>query len=288
MAGVDAERARPLHREDTIQALAGNGRVTVAGLQDGAILVSRDKAATWSRVAIGPASIIALSACPDGSFAGLDFYKKLWLGDAQGGHWQAVAAGKGQPLALTCAPDGRLWTAGAGSRLQVSADKGASWTSVDFDDDFQFTAIGFVDQGFGYAAGEFGAFYVTRDGGASWQAMPPAPDEFYPYDAVFTSRDEGWMSGIGGRVLHTADGGGSWSSQANDTGAAFYHLVPANGAMFGVGAFGVVARLRDGAWQGLAYADARPVELQVAIPAAGQERLVIGGPGGLLRTIDTN
>ena len=67
---VQAERAKPVLRFDTFQSAASNGKVFVAGSSGGAIVTS-GRAETWTRQQLpSPASIIALTQCPDGSFAG--------------------------------------------------------------------------------------------------------------------------------------------------------------------------------------------------------------------------
>src|SRR3989442_11192225 len=79
---VMAERAKAVNRLDTFQSAASNAAVLVAGTASGVVVSSRDAGVTWTRQQLpAPASIVALTACPDGSFAGLDFYQKIWIGD---------------------------------------------------------------------------------------------------------------------------------------------------------------------------------------------------------------
>jgi photosystem II stability/assembly factor-like uncharacterized protein len=288
LSAVHAQASRPLQRYDTTQAVAANGQVVVAGTQSGVVLVSADQGKSWTRQALGPVSLIGLAACPDGRLVGIDFYRKVWSANAQGGDWQAHPIDTPHtPLAVACDGQGRWWVAGSGAVIAGSADQGASWQVTDLGEDAQLTAIQFPDPRRGYALGEFGLLVVTDDGGQTWTKAAPLPGEFYPYAALFVSRDEGWASGIAGQILHTADGGRSWQRQANAAGAPLYRLFVHDGVPHGAGAVGVVARLAGQAWQPVAYPDPLPVPLSAAASLPGQSALVAGGPGGLLRVIGT-
>ncbi|MCB1889193.1 MAG: glycosyl hydrolase [Rhodocyclaceae bacterium] len=283
---VRAEAARPIKRYDVVQSLASNDQVVAAGLQNGSVLVSGDSGQTWRREAVGNAAIVGMTACPDGTLLGIDFYSKVWHADASGGNWTPVSIEKPRvPLAVTCDGQGRWWIAGTRSRITVSSDRGATWQLTDLGEDAQITAIQFLDADFGVATAEFGMVFVTEDSGASWQRRPDMPAEFYPYDALYVSRDEGFVSGLAGQMLHTADGGQTWNPQSNATGAPLYRLFKVGNVLHGVGAGGVVARLEDDTWRAVPYPDPLPVFFAAGAPAAGQAAVVAGGPGGLLRVI---
>lgn len=287
LTAVEAERAKPVQRYDVVQSLAANGQVVVGATQSGAILLSADGGKRWQRTELGGASLIGLAACPDGSLVGIDFNHKVWHADARGQHWQSIALDKPRTaLAVTCDRANRWWVAGTHAQLAASADRGASWQLTDLGEDTQITALQFIDDQHGIAAGEFGLVLKTRDGGASWHKQPPIGGEFYPYAVLFISRDEGWLSGIAGQLLHTRDGGMSWTPQANPSQAALYRLFAHQGQPWGVGAAGSLVRYRDGAWQAVRYADAQPVFLGAGA-SLGPQAVAIGGPGGLIRAIGT-
>ncbi len=290
LSAIQAERAKPVQRYDITQALAANGQVIVGATQTGAALVSADAGKSWTRTQLGGASLIGLAACPDDSFVGIDFYRKVWSADARGGNWKSVALDKPRtPLAVTCDVANRWWVAGTHATLAVSADRGASWKVTDLNEDTQITALQFIDDKQGVAVGEFGLVLKSTDGGASWTKQAAVAGEFYPYAVYFASAGEGWMSGIAGQILHTQDGGASWKAQDNPTRAALYRLFAHQGQPYGVGAAGQVARYdkASGAWQALAYTDAQPVFLGAGASLDKQAALVIGGPGGLIRAIGT-
>lgn len=289
LGAVKAEAARPVQRYDITQALATNGDVVVAGTQSGAALISGDHGQTWKRTPLGNVSLIGLDVCPDKTFIGIDFYHKLWTADAKGEGWKPAALEKPRvPLAVTCDPKGRWWVSGSGAKIAVSADKGASWTVTDFGEDAQLTALQFIDENNGVAAGEFGIVVTTSDGGATWQKKARIPNDFYPYALLFTSRQEGWISGIAGQILHTADGGATWHKQENSALAPLYRLFLHDGKPYGVGAGGVIARLEGDTWRAMPYPDAAPVFLAAGASLGQQQAgVVIGGPGGLVRAVGT-
>lgn len=214
-AGVQAERGKPVQRYDTFQALASHGSRVVAGAAGGVILTSTDGGAHWARHALAqPSSVLAVAACPDGSFAALDFYKKVWVLAAGGGEWaMRQLPTRSDLLALTCDPRNRLWAVGARTSILSSADKGGSWQVRDLGDDAILTTVQFVDEKRAVITGEFGAVLTSADGGASWQPQPKIEGDFYPYAALFTDAANGWVSGLAGVIKRTRDGGRTWADR---------------------------------------------------------------------------
>lgn len=288
MSAIGADARKPLKRYDIVQALANNGKVLVGGTSSGAVLVSGDQGRTWERQSLGGASIVNLANCPDGSFVGIDFYRRVWSASSDGKNWKSTQIDKPRtPLAVACDSQGRWWVAGTNTTIAGSADRGATWQYSDLGEDAQLTAIQFFDAGHGIALGEFGKIVTTEDGGKSWQKAGKIPNDFYPYAALFTDREHGWASGIAGQMVYTADGGKTWAKQANHAQAPLYHLFLHGGVPYGVGAGGIVARFDGSAWRGVPYPDASPVFLGTAVSLDGQGAIAIGGPGGLVRVVGT-
>lgn len=286
-AQADVERQRPVQRYDVVQTLASNGVVTVAGSQSGAVMKSADRGRTWQRQDLGSASIIGLAACPDGSFVGIDFRGKVWSADRIAGAWKSVALDKPRvPLAVTCDRQGRWWVAGSGAAIAGSADRGATWTVTELEDDVQFTTVQFVDDTHGFVLGEFGHVMATEDGGLTWKKLASIEGDFYPYAALFRDRKKGWTSGLAGQVLQTRDGGKSWQKMDNRSGVPLYRLFMHGGQPLGTGAGGVVAALDQGVWQSRPYSDAVPVFLGAgASLGESGAGIAVGGPAGVLRVI---
>lgn len=288
MSGIASERERSVKRYDISQAIAANDKVIVVGTQSGAVLVSADKGATWKRQALGQTSLIDIAVCADKSFVAIDHYHKVWSADAEGKVWQAVKLEQPRtPLAVACSPQGGWWVAGTNAVIAGSADQGKTWQVTDLGEDTQITTIQFIDDKRAVALGEFGITVMSDDGGASWKKGPKIPGDFYPYAALFRDAREGWVSGIAGQMLHTRDGGQTWQKQVNATQAALNRLFLHDGVPYGVGSGGVVARLEGDSWRNVPYPDPLPMFLGGGASLPGQAALVIGGPGGLLRTVGT-
>lgn len=286
MSGIAAERARALHRYDIAQAIASNGRAVVVGTQNGAVLVSADQGSTWARLSLGQVSLVDIAVCGEQGFVAIDHYHKVWSADAAGQGWQSVKLDLPRtPLAVTCDSRGGWWVVGTNAVIAGSADRGKTWQATDLGEDTQITTIQFLDGQKAIALGEFGLSVFTEDGGQSWVKGPKIPGDFYPYAMRFRDRNEGWVSGIAGQILHTRDGGKSWRKQVNTTQASLNRLFLHQGEPFGVGNGGVVAVQEGDSWRRVSYPDPLPMFLGGAASLPGHSAIVLGGPGGLLRTI---
>jgi photosystem II stability/assembly factor-like uncharacterized protein len=280
--------AQAVQRYDVSQAIAANGQVVVVGTQSGVALISRDQGVTWERQALGHTSLVDIAVCSDQTFIAIDHYRKLWSADAEGRNWRSVNLAQPRtPLAVACSPQGGWWVAGSHAVIAGSADQGKSWRVTDLGEDTQITTIQFIDAQRAVALGEFGLTVSSADGGATWTKGPAMPGEFYPYAALFADADNGWVAGIAGQMLHTADGGQTWQKQENATQATLNRLFMHQGQPYGVGSGGVVARLDGDVWRNVPYPDPLPMFLGGAASLPGQAALIVGGPGGLLRTVST-
>ncbi len=286
---IKAENNKAVRRYDISQAMASNGKVIAVGTQSGAVIVSADQGRQWQRIELGNTSLIDMAVCPDGSFVAIDHYHKVWSSQANAQVWKASALAEPQaPIAITCDFQGNWSVVGSRSTIAKSVDKGNSWKVFSFDKDTQFTTIQYLNQKDALVTGEFGMVVVTSDAGETWKQIAKMPNDFYPYAALFLTRNEGWVSGIAGQILHTTDGGNSWVRQNNRTQVPIYRLFLAEGVPFGVGAEGVITQYVSGEWRNFRYPDAIPVFLGGGASIPGQKSLIAGGPAGLLRVIGTN
>lgn len=281
-----AERAKPVQRFDNFLAAASDGKQRVAAAGGSVVVTSPDAGKTWVREPLAaPAAIVGMSACPDGSFAALDFYRKVWTGDAQARDWAARPLDADfNPVAISCDAQNRLWVVGSYSTVLMSADKGASWQAQPPGEDAILTTIHFVDGEHGFIGGEFGTLLVTADGGASWTRQPGLPEDFYPYAMVFTDTQTGWVSGLGGAILHTQDGGKTWNPQTNASGAQMFALLGVDGTLYGVGAGGVMLKLAGDSWVAVENAPRFPSYLTAAT-ALESRNLLVAGAAGTLKTV---
>jgi photosystem II stability/assembly factor-like uncharacterized protein len=104
-------------------------------------------------------------------------------------------------------------------------DGGLNWVRVTlagFDVNARLVRAVFSDGNHGWAFGESGAVFATRDGGASW-ARQALPTTHLVLGGAFVDEAHGWLVGAGGTVLQTSDGGVTWHPGIvrDDAGARF-------------------------------------------------------------------
>ena len=282
---TNLEREPTVRRYDNFLAAASNGGQLVSAGGNGVLVTSADGGKTWTREMLpSPSAVVAMSACPDGTFAALDFYRKVWISDALGHNWQSHSfEGNFNPLAITCAAHNRLWVIGSFSTIISSSDHGKSWSAGPPGQDAILTAMQWVDADHGFIAGEFGTFLATHDAGATWAKQAGLPADFYPYAMVFADTLRGWLSSLAGAILHTSDGGNTWAPQTNASASPIYALLKVGEQVFGVG--GQVLELRGDQWVAVANSSQIPAHLAAGASLNSQALLVVGA-GGALQVIN--
>lgn len=240
---------------DTYQGIATNGDAMVAVGSGRTLLRSADGGESWTPVALPVyVGLIDVDTCPDNTFLALDYYGRVWKGDANGEAWeQSELPGDITPMASACNDAGEYWVVGSGSQYLRSSDRGSNWQVNDLGGrDIILTEVEFTGGGDGYIFGEFGLALRTKDGGENWAELPELPKGFYVYDALFQSANRGFLAGRGGNVLATTDGGATWAMDRSG-GLPLYGLAADSaGRVYGVGEVGTVhRRAAPGDWQQL-------------------------------------
>lgn len=289
---VEANRENPVHRFDEFQdGIAVDGRIIVAGL-DGVVLESADQGANWHRSVLtapdGPSpSLIAITACPSGFVAMLDFNRRLWTREKGGQEWtQAAIPTSEDVLALTCDAADRLWVVGGFSLILRSSDGGETWEDTSIGEDAMLTSVSFADAETGFIAGEFGTVLKSVDGGESWEAVTPVPNGLYVQAALFSGPETGWVVGLNGLIYRTEDAGETWTQEPTTTQAPLYRLAHHEQAMFAAGNYGTVLHNDGEGWQMVARTAGTVGYIRALIPL-GEGRLLIGG-AGLVDVISTH
>jgi photosystem II stability/assembly factor-like uncharacterized protein len=96
--------------------------------------------------------------------------------------------------------------------LMKTADGGEHWKRVSMrgvDLDARIMRAIFTGAGRGWAFGEAGVVYTTRDMGATWTRLQ-APTRYLLLGGTFVDENSGWLVGAGATILQTSDGGESW------------------------------------------------------------------------------
>jgi photosystem II stability/assembly factor-like uncharacterized protein len=106
--------------------------------------------------------------------------------------------------------------------LMSTNDGGEHWARVNIpgaDVDARILRAVFSRGGRGWAFGEGGAIYTTRDAGGSWTRLH-VPTRRLLLGGTFIDDDRGWLVGAGATILQTSDGGDTWHisrlTEAND------------------------------------------------------------------------
>ena len=109
--------------------------------------------------------------------------------------------------------------------LLRTTDGGETWQKVNVigkDVDARLVRALFTENGRGWAFGEEGVLYTTRDGGMSWERQR-VPTQNLLLGGWFLNSEQGWLVGAGATLLQTADGGETWRA------GQLLGLMPASG-----------------------------------------------------------
>lgn len=96
--------------------------------------------------------------------------------------------------------------------LMRTTDGGQKWTRVEikgFDVDAILVRAVFSRSGRGWAFGEAGSIYTTRDAGDTWKRLR-SPTRRLLLGGTFVDDDRGWVVGAGATIIQTSDGGDTW------------------------------------------------------------------------------
>jgi photosystem II stability/assembly factor-like uncharacterized protein len=110
----------------------------------------------------------------------------------------------------------------AGKRIVAVGDHGAILLSDDAGKTFRqaknvptritFTSVSFADAQHGWAAGHWGAIFVTTDGGENWTLQRDERKADLPLLTIwFKDAQNGYAAGIWSTFLRTQDGGKTWN-----------------------------------------------------------------------------
>ena len=185
--------------------------------------------------------------------------------------------------------------------LMHTIDGGASWKKVNVigkDVDARLVRALFTDEGRGWAFGEAGVLYTTRDGGANWERQH-VPTRHLLLGGSFLNAEQGWLVGAGATLLQTSDGGETWHTgtlvglapvSGNSTEAPRVRFTATsfvNKKMgWAVGAEGRVFATRDGGRTWAAQASNVAADLLDVKFLDEYEGWAVGTQGTLLHTTD--
>jgi photosystem II stability/assembly factor-like uncharacterized protein len=142
--------------------------------------------------------------------------------------------------------------------LMHTTDGGEHWERVNIkgvDVDARLVRAVFTPGGRGWAFGEAGAIFATKDGGVNWTRLQ-SPTRHLLLGGSFIDEDRGWLVGAGATIIQTSDGGDTWFQgrvqQTSDVPVRFTSASFVDNRLgWAVGSAGVVYRTINGgrSWQ---------------------------------------
>jgi len=199
-------------------------------------------------------------------------------------------------LAATLAGE-RVVAVGARGNVILSDDGGQHWRQArQVPVDFTLTAVSFVDDKEGWAAGHGGVVIHSADGGETWQVQRSATEVDQPlFTVYFRDRLHGWAAGLWSLLLQTEDGGKTWTplhlpvaagSKRSDLN--LLHLFAGQGdTLYLAAEQGTLFRSRDGGQHWELQSTGSKASLWSGAVARPSGTLIVAGLGGkLLRSTD--
>jgi len=177
--------------------------------------------------------------------------------------------------------------------LMHTTDGGEHWQRVDIkgvDVDARLVRAVFSRGGRGWAFGEAGAIFTTRDGGTSWTRLQ-SPTRHLLLGGIFIDEDRGWIVGAGATIIQTSDGGDTWyqsrlpQTTPNPIRFAAASFVD-NRLGWAVGSAGTIYRTANGGRTWQAQASGVVVDLHDVKFIDPLEGWAVGDDGTIINTVD--
>lgn len=266
-------------------ARAGDSLVAVGDF--GTVVRSTDGGLTWSQAASVPVSglLTAVSfADPKNGWA-VGHGGVILVTRDGGNNWAIQHVAEGKPILLgvhfTDASHG--YAVGAYGTALSTVDGGKSWTPMPVgegrDADLHLNHIFAGRDGALFAAGESGAAFRSRDGGAHWERLHTGVSGSL-WGGLARRDGRVLLLGMSGRVLESSDGGSNWKVLESGTSQALTGGIErADGGLVLVGSGGAVVASRGEQLATVIRADRQ----NLAAVVEGGGALVLLGQSGILR-----
>lgn len=174
--------------------------------------------------------------------------------------------------------------------LMKTTDGGNHWDRVEikgFEVDAILVRAVFSRGGRGWAFGEAGAIFTTRDSGETWVRLR-SPTRRLLLGGTFVDDDRGWVVGAGSTIIQTSDGGDSWYQSSlpgvektiRFTAASFFD----NRLGWAVGSGGSVFRTTNGGRTWARQESGVEVDLFDVKFVDAQEGWAVGAEGTIIHT----
>jgi photosystem II stability/assembly factor-like uncharacterized protein len=177
--------------------------------------------------------------------------------------------------------------------LMRTTDGGEHWQRVnikDVDVNARLVRAVFSRGGRGWAFGEGGLIFTTRDAGATWTRLP-SPTRHLLLGGIFIDEDRGWLVGAGTTIIQTSDGGDTWYQsrlpQLAETPVRFAATSFVDNRLgWAVGSGGSIYRTNNGGRTWQRQSSGVETDLLDVKFLDAQEGWAVGAEGTLIHTTD--
>ena len=176
------------------------------------------------------------------------------------------------------------------SYLLKTEDGGFSWRRIflnNKDTNARLVRLVFADRQRGWAFGESGIVFATRDGGAHWMRQA-SPTKHLLLGGAFANDGHGWLVGAGATILQTSDGGATWQFGIvrDDHNSRFTAVSFAGSFGWAVGVAGQIFATRDAGRTWFRQKSNTDVDLLDVKFINASEGWAVGADGVVLHTVD--
>ncbi|HEV7744048.1 MAG TPA: YCF48-related protein [Pyrinomonadaceae bacterium] len=175
--------------------------------------------------------------------------------------------------------------------LMKTTDGGEHWKRTNLrgvNVDARLMRVLFSNSGHGWAFGEGGSIYTTRDSGSNWIKLQ-VPTRYLLLGGDFIDENSGWLVGAGATILQTSDGGETWhQGMLTKPSAVRFNAVSFVDVRRGwaVGSDGAIYRTLNGGRSWLPQNSGVTADLLDVKFLDALEGWVVGAEGTLLHTSD--
>jgi len=123
------------------------------------------------------------------------------------------------------------WAVGHDSVILKTTDGGTTWERVYWapEDEAPFFDIWFSDADNGFAIGAYGSFFVTDDGGESWNFESISEDDWHLHQLARSASGQLYIAAEAGFIYRSDDNGATWAELPSPYEGSFFGVVPLDG-----------------------------------------------------------
>ena len=163
--------------------------------------------------------------------------------DNGGQEWSELYVDIGQITCLATLGESLGWI-GTNGTVWTTKDFGANWDENYLGDNISVNAMFYDDYSTGFLVGDSGTYYISFDGGWSWDNLGGQFPKQSLNAVAFMDRFNGVIVGNGGVIMLTSNSGDSWGINSNATQVNLFDIAVYNKKMWICGAKGTLLMVK--------------------------------------------